>query len=493
MIFNSFLFLLVFLPVLLAGWFGLNHIHKPRAAQVFLIGMSLWFYGTFSLKFAGILLLGLAVNYGINAAVRACFRRRKAAEIRTLLRGLMVTGIVLDLGLLCLYKYAAPGVSALWGIELVMPVGLSFLTFSEISFVVDLCCGKQEPVGFLDFATYITYFPKLVEGPITFYPEIMDQFADPDRRKFKPEHFLRGICLLTFGMAKKLLLADPLSGVADYCFSGAYYLDTLSVILAASAYAFQLYFDFSGFMDMASGVSEMLNIELPPNFDSPYRATDFSSFWKRWHRTLTRFFTRYVYIPLGGNRGGTLRTQRNVLVIFLLSALWHGFGWTYLLWGVLSGLLVAGYNVLLRGRIKDDGGPVRTFFLRILVFALFAFTLLFFGAPSVFVSMALVRRLFVPRFPGWIFAVAGKLSMDEFYLVNKIISMMAPALQDAAALSELLVLLTVCAILAVSRRNAAKLAHTMFLSRRNGIFTGLLFFYCLISMTGVSTFLYFRF
>lgn len=507
MVFNSFLFILIFLPITIAGWFLLNR-RSGSAAEWFLIGMSLWFYGSFNPWYLAVLAVSATLNYAVG--------RRAPGKKR-----LLCVGIVLNLVFLGWFKYVTPQLDALQTenrilqslIAVGLPVGLSFYTFSQISYLID--CYRKEigQDGFRRYLLYLSYFPKIVEGPITRYEELSPQFRDPVKRKFSPEHFSRGILLFLFGLGKKLLIADVLAGPAVFGIQSAYYLDTLSVIVTMSCYALQLYFDFSGFCDMAMGISWMLNLNLPLNFDAPFQAESFPEFWKRWHMTLTRFFTKYVYIPLGGSRKGTLRTCLNVMVVFLLSALWHGISLNYLIWGFLSGALVVAGNLL--GRKKNTkelstGGPHangpavvdekkhgeknrrRRKWKSLSTAALFLATLVFFGAPEPAYSLAILKNFFRPLWPGWLYRMAGQMDIPEFWLLNKSVGAVAPAAKNLLLLAELLLVL-VAAVLLCSRRTAVKLAETMRLNRRNALLAGLLFIWCLCSMSGVSTYLYFKF
>lgn len=303
--------------------------------------------------------------------------------------------------------------------------------------------------------------------------------------------------LFILGLAKKLLIADVLAGPASYGIQSAYYLDTLSVLAAFGCYAMQLYMDFSGYCDMAMGLSRMLNIELPLNFDAPFQAESFPEFWKRWHMTLTRFFTRYVYIPLGGSRSGRAIACRNVMIVFLLSALWHGLGGTYLVWGLLSGAFVVAGNLHRRARHagpeRKHGGALSTVLCRTRVFFLFLLTLVFFGAPGLAYSGAVLRRLLVPTYPGWLYRMAAQMDAPEFWLLNKLVSAAAPGLADTVRLAELLLVLALALFLVNARRTAVKLSGTMALGRRNAVCMGLLLVLCFCSVSGVSTYLYFQF
>lgn len=557
MIFNSFLFILIFLPVAVSGWYLLNR-RSAVLAEWFLIGMGLWFYGSFSLWYLVVLGVSIVFNYGVGgvlqrAAGSAGNLRRNAKDpsenagdlrknakdpsknagdlqkntkaeenFRDGVRSdrfLLAAGIIVNLLFLGWFKYVTPELSALINegqistapaisgfIAIGLPVGFSFYTFSQISYLIDSRRGEIAADGFRRYVLYITYFPKIIEGPITCYEEVMGQLRDPGRRHFEGEGFTRGLCLFVFGLAKKLLIADVLSGPAAFGLQSAYYLDTLSVLVTMSCYALQLYMDFSGYCDMAMGISRMLNIELPLNFDAPFQAESFPEFWKRWHMTLTRFFTRYVYIPLGGSRKGQVRTCLNVMIIFLLSAFWHGLGGTYLVWGLLSGAFVVIGNLWKRfareraARMENENAipaPRASKSCHMLkrtgVYLLFLFTLIFFGAANLEYSGAILRRFLVPLYPGWLYRLAAKLDLPEFWLLNKLVAAVLPGASNPVMLAELLLMLVIALVLVNARRTAVRLAETMELNTTNAVLVGILLVVCLCSVSGVSTYLYFQF
>jgi D-alanyl-lipoteichoic acid acyltransferase DltB (MBOAT superfamily) len=192
----------------------------------------------------------------------------------------------------------------------------------------------------LEYAGYVTFFPQLIAGPIVLHNELVPQLLDKEKRKFDPLNFRDGVVLFILGLAKKVLIADFFAKTVNFGFEKFVSLDTISAWLVAISYSFEIYFDFSGYSDMAVGISLMFRIDLPMNFDSPYKALSVREFWKRWHISLTRFFTKYVYVPLGGSRKGRAFTCLNIMIVFLISGLWHGAGWTFILWGVLHGVLV---------------------------------------------------------------------------------------------------------------------------------------------------------
>lgn len=339
MLFNSYIFIFIFLPITLLGWYFLNAKKAYRAAKYFLAGMSLWFYGYFNYYYLAVIIASILGNYFLSRLVK--FSKTKLTD-----RLLLISGLLFNLGFLFYFKYYDfffENINAVFHTSftlkhILLPLGISFFTFQQISFIVDRCLKKAEHYSFENYITFVTFFPQLIAGPIVLYKEMMPQFESVENRRFQSENFVRGIILFTIGLAKKVLLADVLAIPVNYGFEQTPFLDTPSTLLVILAYTFEIYFDFSGYSDMAVGLGRMFNIELPVNFNSPYKACSVKELWQRWHITLSRFFIQYVYIPLGGSRKGKVRTLFNIFIVFFLSGLWHGANWTYIAWGTMQGL-----------------------------------------------------------------------------------------------------------------------------------------------------------
>ncbi len=360
MLFNSYIFILLFLPLCVAGYYIINRFGQYRLASFFLLCMSLWFYGYFNVKYLPLIIASILVNFSIYkgfgvvdskncTASDAEEGEAEASSRPPVLRGLLLLiGIIFNLGILFYYKYydffvtninAAFGTS--WHLKkLLLPLGISFFSFQQLGFVIDSYRREVPDYDFLNYALFVSFFPQLIAGPIVKHDELVPQFQDPARRRVSWDNMAKGIYIFVMGLSKKVLLADIFGNAVNYCYSNASELTPAMALMALFAYPIQLYFDFSGYCDMAIGIGRMLNVELPVNFNSPYKARHMGEMWDRWHMTLTRFFTKYVYIPLGGNRRGALRTYLNVMIVFLLSGLWHGAGWNFVLWGAINGLMV---------------------------------------------------------------------------------------------------------------------------------------------------------
>ena len=340
MLFNSYIFVLLFLPLSVAGYFLLNR-RNTRLATAYLLGMSLWFYAYFNVAYLPLIVGSILLNFSLNKLMR----RFPAQRVR---KGIMLLGVFINIGVLFYYKYYdffATNVNSLFGahwtlLNLVLPLGISFFTFQQVSYMIDSYKGEVPDYPLLDYALFVTFFPQLIAGPIVLHSEIVPQFMDPAKRRFQWENFSRGLYAFALGMAKKVLLADVFGIAVNYAFANIPSLNSTNALIGAVGYIFQMYFDFSGYGDMAVGLGLMFNIEIPNNFLAPLRARNVREFWKRWHITLTRFFTRYVYFPLGGSRVGKWKTMRNMLAVWAFTGLWHGASWNFVLWGLIFFVLL---------------------------------------------------------------------------------------------------------------------------------------------------------
>jgi len=335
MLFSSYTFIFVFLPLTLIAYYGVRLSTRPGTAVYVLILASLAFYATWKPVYLVLLLTSIAVNYAISARLVLGAGHRRAW---------LTAGIAFNLLLLGYFKYTlfvldafAPGHT----IEaIILPLGISFYTFQQIMFLTDIHQTGNRGHGLTYYAASVTFFPHLIAGPIVPYRELMPQFARAPERSIPWHDVAPGVMLFAVGLFKKVMLADPMSEPVARVFTAADHGAPLALADAwggALAYTFQLYFDFSGYTDMALGLGHMLGIRLPANFLSPYKARSISEFWRRWHITLSSFLRDHLYIPLGGNRGSRARTARNLLLTMGLGGLWHGAGWTFIVWGLMHG------------------------------------------------------------------------------------------------------------------------------------------------------------
>jgi len=338
MLFNSYVFILFFV-VVFSGYRIFLHFGKMQAGKILLILASFYFYGFFKWSYMPIMAVSILVNYWLCTRIRS-------AEGERAKKALTALGCILNLGVLGYFKYTGfflENLNTIFSLNIlipriVLPLGISFYTFQQISFLVDCCRGQIPRYTLIDYALFVTFFPQLIAGPIVLPGEMLPQFQDPARRALNWENMNTGLFWFACGLMKKCFVADSLAMIANLGFESGAQLTTGEAWLVSLAFTFQLYYDFSGYCDMAMGIGKFFNIDLPLNFNSPYKSTNMQDFWRRWHITLGRFMLNYLYIPLGGNRKGSARTLLNLLTVFLLSGLWHGAGWLFLIWGGLHGL-----------------------------------------------------------------------------------------------------------------------------------------------------------
>lgn len=403
MLFNSVEFLFLFLPILLVGFFALARLHR-RAAALWLALGSLFFYGWWDSRYLALLLASIVFNYAVGVQLA------RAAERRLSWKGaLLAAGVVGDLALLAYYKYAnffVDTVNALSGAnyvlaQIVLPLGISFFTFTQIAFLVDAARGKAREFNFIHYLLFVTYFPHLIAGPVLHHGEMMPQFNESRTYRLNSTHITVGLVVFALGLFKKVMLADNVAPYAGSFFAAAQQGEPLMLLQAWAgvlAYTLQLYFDFSGYSDMAIGLSYMIGVRLPLNFNSPYQALNIADFWRRWHMTLSRFLRDYLYIPLGGNRHGTTRRYANLMTTMLLGGLWHGAGWTFVIWGGLHGLYLVIHQAwqLVRARLGQDltrstrlgrAAGIATTFLAVVV------AWVFFRAADVHSALEILRAM----------------------------------------------------------------------------------------------------
>lgn len=335
MLFNSYEFIVVFLPAVFVGYFLLGK-KNPQRAMCWIIFASLAFYGYWNWRYVPLLALSIIFNYLVG---RLIFNRKT--------KKWLVGGIIGDLTLLVYFKYAAFFISMINEIagekvfiipSVFLPLGISFFTFTQIAYLIDVYRGEVRNASFCSYCEFVTIFPHLIAGPIINHRDMIPQFCSRITYSLNYDNVSKGVTLFILGLFKKVVIADSFSPWVNEYFSRPDGLQAVEAWLAALGYTFQLYFDFSAYSEMAVGLALMFNLHLPRNFDSPYQATSIIDFWRRWHMTLGLWVKNYLYIPLGGNRHGTIKKLRNLFFSMLIIGLWHGAGWTYVLWGGINGV-----------------------------------------------------------------------------------------------------------------------------------------------------------
>src|ERR1700722_20003751 len=338
MLFNSYPFIFLFLPIALSGYFALGRFSN-LAPVIWLALASLGFYAVSNWQFVALLLASIAFNYLVGRLL-ITYRPRSGVRFAVL-----TAGVAGDLLVLCYFKYAgflAANLNAMFStglsVSVLLPVGISFYTFTQIAFLVDAYRGKVAHYALPPYALFVTYFPHLIAGPILHHKDMIPQFEAAESKSLNPHLILCGLMIFAIGLFKKTGLADGIQPLVLLAFGSEASPSFDQAWIGALAYTFQLYFDFSGYSDMAIGISLMFGIFLPLNFNSPYRASSIIDFWRRWHMTLSQFLRDYLYIPLGGNRHGRLLRYTNLMITMLLGGLWHGAAWTFAAWGALHGV-----------------------------------------------------------------------------------------------------------------------------------------------------------
>ena len=302
MLFNSYIFIFLFLPVVLFGYYGLNYLKKYRLALGYVTCMSMWFCGYTNVQYLIVLLISILANFILiefMSKVKNCHGRKM----------LLIAGLLWNIGGLLYFKYCnffIENINAVFKtdiafLRLILPLGISFYTFQQLSYVIDYYRGESEKYDILEYTAYVFFFPKLIQGPITYHSELIPQFRNEENKRLNFDNLSKGIYSFALGLAKKVLIADTFSKIVTIGYDNIGELNSPSALIVMICYSLQIYFDFSGYCDMANGIGSLFNIELPINFNSPYKAESIRDFWDRWHITLTRFFTKDVYFPLGGN------------------------------------------------------------------------------------------------------------------------------------------------------------------------------------------------
>lgn len=339
MLFNSYQFIFLFLPTTLIGFFLLNKFSSAKYSTAWLVLMSLIFYGYWDYNYVALLIFSILTNFFTGRQIFHSSARKKIW---------LVVGIIFNLSLLFYFKYTGfflSNINAAFGQnffvpEIILPLGISFFTFTQTAFLVDTYRGEVTEYSFGNYCLFVTIFPHLLAGPILYHKDMIPQFEQIKNSHFDEKNFSEGLAFFIAGLFKKVVIADNLSPFSNLAFANTDALTCPDAWLGSVIYTIQLYFDFSGYSEMAIGLGKMMNFNLPQNFDSPYQATSIIDFWRRWHMTLSQFVKSYIYIPLGGNRHGQFSKMKNLFLSMLIIGLWHGANWTYIIWGGVHGVLL---------------------------------------------------------------------------------------------------------------------------------------------------------
>ena len=458
MLFNSYIFIFAFLPATFALYFYLNSRGNHTGAKAFLILASLFFYGWWNPIYLPLILSSIVFNYFVGQQLN------KSPN-----KPILTLGIIANLSLLGYFKYSdffIQNINTLTQtqiplLHLALPLAISFFTFQQVAYLVDSYKGLTHEYNALDYSLFVTFFPQLIAGPIVHHKEMMPQFAHKENQRINTHHIAQGIFIFVIGLFKKVVIADTFALQATKGFDGSAVLGFFEAWNTSLSYTMQLYYDFSGYTDMAIGAALLFNIKLPINFNSPYKALSIQDFWRRWHITLSRFLKDYIYIPLGGNRGGEFKTYQNLMLTFLLGGIWHGAGWTFLFWGFLHGGALIVHR--LWANLNKQMPKLLAWFL---TFNFLNIAWVFFRAQN---------------FDDALKVLSGMFGIHGF---------------DMGLLSESRLMLVFGAIMiaiALFAPNSNTLLQKLQFNKRYALFTGLIFGFSVLFLTRASEFLYFNF
>jgi len=468
LLFNSYEFIFAFLPITFFLYFFLLQKRLLAGAKGLLVFASLFFYSWWNIAYLPIILSSLLFNYVIGNALNQNFK-----EIKINKKILLIFGITVNIALLGYFKYAdffIENINLIFNtstslMHLALPLAISFFTFQQIAYLVDSYRAETKEYDFLNYALFVTFFPQLIAGPIVHHGEMMPQFASKWNLVKKYKNIALGLFIFTIGFFKKVVIADSFAIWATTGFDTSRTLNLFEAWATSLSYTFQLYFDFSGYTDMAIGIALLFNIKLPINFNSPYKALSIQDFWRRWHITLSRFLRDYIYIPLGGNRLGTLRTYTNLMSTFILGGLWHGAGWTFIFWGFLHGGALVVHRLWQKFDIK-----LNSFLAWFITFNFINISWVFFRAKEWDDAIKVLKAMF---FGEWI--------TSDIWLSN------------LYADKYLMVQLFLASLLVFFAKNSMELRGYFKLNNYSIAFVVILLISSFLHLSGVHEFLYFNF
>lgn len=385
MLFNSLEFIYLFLPVTLGLFYLASHYRLLKLCKYILLVASLFFYGYWKASYFALIIISILTNYTV-AVILEKYRHKSV----------LISGICFNLGLLGYFKYLTFAMDNLrhifpltpMSVETAIPLGISFYTFQQMTYIIDVYQRKTKTFSLSDYALFVTFWPQLIAGPILHYLQIMPQLARARTYVLRHKNLFIGFFLFLTGLFQKVVIADFLNPLADTGFRNAGLLGFVEAWSALLAYSLQIYFDFAGYSNMAIGLGVMCNVQIPMNFNSPYQAVSIIDFWRRWHMTLSHFLKDYVYVPLGGNRKGKSRRYLNIFLTMLIGGFWHGGGWTFVIWGGYHGML------LILNHLADDAGiEIPKLWGRLSTFLLATYGWVFFKSVDLHQAMEMTRGL----------------------------------------------------------------------------------------------------
>ena len=469
MLFSSYEFLFCFLPITIIGYYLILNAKKVNMARGWLVIASLFFYGWFNIKYLPIIIVSILINFAIGKGIKKEDKYKKIY---------FIIGATFNVGLLCYFKYYdffVENVNVLfktnWTLKhLLLPLGISFFSFQQLSYLIDVYKGETKDYSLLNFSLFVTFFPQLIAGPIVLHSEIMPQFDDKEKQRLNWDNIASGIFMFSIGFFKKLVIADSFAVWATNGFDSTASLTFYQGWFVSLAYTMQIYFDFSGYSDMAVGIGKIFNIDLPANFLSPYKSTSISEFWRRWHITLGRALSTYVYKPLGGNRKGRVKTYINLLLTFLVSGLWHGAAWTFVFWGLLHGIA----SVIDR-LFRDNNWKINKYVSWFLTFMFVNCAWVFFRAATFERAFEILKAMFSIT-SGGAFNMAGIITNGSIIIIGLVY-----------------ILLVISLVVTLSFKNTYELAETFDYTTINTVYVVILMMIGISFMPRISPFIYFNF
>ena len=482
MLFNSYEFIFLFLPITLIIYFTLNRYGKNNVAKGWLVIASLHFYSYFHLSYLYLILTSIIINYFIGNKLNHKSLTGKERKIW------MIMGVIFNLGLLGYFKYYdffVENINTVFRtnftlLHILLPLGISFFTFQQLSFIIDSYNEKSMKYDFLSYCLFVTFFPQLIAGPIVLSNEMLPQFEDKRNKVINYENMNRGLYMFSIGLAKKVIIADTIANFANAGFDKMETLNIIEAWMTSISYTLQLYFDFSGYCDMAMGIALMFNIVLPLNFNSPYKSTNIQEFWKKWHMTLGRFMTNYLYIPLGGNRLGERKTLRNLFIVFMASGIWHGAGWNFVIWGGLHGICILVHRVW-----KNSGRKMNKLLGWFITINLVNIFWIFFRAETLKGALKILKGMFSYKsLITIVFEIEQKNNLMGMY----------QEIKDRFTVNEIdITSLLFAVIITFLLNNTFNIVNSLKINIKNCFVVAFLFSISICYFNGMSNFLYFNF
>lgn len=483
MLFNSYEFIFMFLPIVFMVYFFLLSKRLVTMAKGFLVFASLFFYSWWNVLYLPLILSSMLFNYVIGTSLNKESEQKKVSK-----KQLLAFSIVSNIALLAYFKYTDFFLSSFNGVfnanipllHITLPLAISFFTFQQIAYLVDSYRGETKEYDFLNYALFVTFFPQLIAGPIVHHKEMMPQFASKWNLVKNYKNVALGIFIFSIGLFKKVVIADTFAVFVTNGFDNAQTLNLIEAWVTSLSYTFQLYFDFSGYVDMAIGIALLFNIKLPINFNSPYKALDIQDFWRRWHITLSRFLRDYIYIPLGGSRVSSFRTYNNLMITFILGGIWHGAGWTFIFWGFLHGLALVIHRAW-----KSLGFNIPNVFAWFITFNFINISWVFFRAKEwddaikVLLAMFSLEYIVFPKeleFLGLEFVRYSNVWLSNIFADKYVLMQLAAAF-----------------LIILSSKNSMYFQKTLKLNKISLLFCIFLLITSFLHLSGVHEFLYFNF